>query len=108
MGAREKGNKRPGHYSFASFTVSSNLTQKKEKKASAREQGSDPKEQVDMWRVTLTRLEARPASHPRVAKAPGTHREEGSSTFREGVGVILARRGSLACGKMGGGGVLLD
>lgn len=32
------------------------------------------------------------------APAPGTHRVEGSGTFRAGVGVILARRGSLACG----------
>lgn len=37
------------------------------------------------------------------AQAPGTHGAEGSGTFREGVGVILARRGSLACGEREGG-----
>lgn len=30
--------------------------------------------------------------------APGTYRVKGSGTFWAGVGVILARRGSLACG----------
>lgn len=36
---------------------------------------------------------------PQQGPGPGTHGAEGSGTFREGVGVILARRGSWACGE---------
>lgn len=48
-------------------------------------------------RIIQTGLEPTSAAYPRGAQALGTHRAEGSGSFREGVGVILARRSSLAC-----------
>lgn len=57
-------------------------------------------ETPDSKGIMLMRLEPRSASHPdRPRPWVGTHRAEGSGPLRDGVGVILARRGSLACGK---------
>jgi hypothetical protein len=49
--------------------------------------------QMGLLRIMLL-AEPRPAT---TLRDPGTHRAEGSGTLRERVGVILARRGSLAC-----------
>lgn len=60
------------------------------------EAGTRPQTALGLAQHHADKAEARPASTCRGAQALHTHRAEDSGTFWKGVGVILARRGSLA------------